>query len=301
MTYTCLKFFIAHFIITNVSIVFAQSKSYLGTSSSKLCSKVQQIYSQCETQIKMDSRNQFEFTYKNGREFMACDDGQNLSFYPRLKNMDVVSLFMYPYITGQTPLPETRQNWDPGRLRVEPLFKQAFGASEAEVRSQLVPVTFLGQTIRFQKRMGAANALRKVDRDLNLEMKKDESLRKFLAPFINKKVDLKMYGFAYRFVKGTTRLSSHSFGTAIDLLLDYPAQYWLWDEKRKNPDMVAIGEDAYEHYHYVPDKTPFFNAKAVEIFERHGFIWGGKWNHYDTMHFEYRPEFYNKDIVDCER
>jgi hypothetical protein len=28
----------------------------------------------------------------------------------------------------------------------------------------------------------------------------------------------------------------------------------------------------------------------VEVFERHGFIWGGKWNHYDTMHFEYRPE-----------
>ena len=28
----------------------------------------------------------------------------------------------------------------------------------------------------------------------------------------------------------------------------------------------------------------------VEIFERHGFIWGGKWYHYDTMHFEYRPE-----------
>jgi hypothetical protein len=26
------------------------------------------------------------------------------------------------------------------------------------------------------------------------------------------------------------------------------------------------------------------------VFEKHGFIWGGKWYHYDTMHFEYRPE-----------
>ncbi|MEJ2663631.1 MAG: M15 family metallopeptidase, partial [Spirochaetia bacterium] len=25
-------------------------------------------------------------------------------------------------------------------------------------------------------------------------------------------------------------------------------------------------------------------------FEKYGFIWGGKWYHYDTMHFEYRPE-----------
>jgi hypothetical protein len=35
-------------------------------------------------------------------------------------------------------------------------------------------------------------------------------------------------------------------------------------------------------------------AKIAErpdvIFEKHGFIWGGKWYHYDTMHFEYRPE-----------
>jgi len=30
--------------------------------------------------------------------------------------------------------------------------------------------------------------------------------------------------------------------------------------------------------------------QIVDIFERHGFIWGGKWYHYDTMHFEYRPE-----------
>jgi D-alanyl-D-alanine carboxypeptidase len=25
-------------------------------------------------------------------------------------------------------------------------------------------------------------------------------------------------------------------------------------------------------------------------FERAGFIWGGKWYHFDTFHFEYRPE-----------
>jgi hypothetical protein len=30
--------------------------------------------------------------------------------------------------------------------------------------------------------------------------------------------------------------------------------------------------------------------EIVEAFERHDFIWGGKWWHFDTMHFEYRPE-----------
>jgi hypothetical protein len=35
--------------------------------------------------------------------------------------------------------------------------------------------------------------------------------------------------------------------------------------------------------------------EIVDIFERHGFIWGGKWYHYDTMHFEYRPELLPAD------
>ncbi|WP_228384801.1 M15 family metallopeptidase [Campylobacter pinnipediorum] len=29
----------------------------------------------------------------------------------------------------------------------------------------------------------------------------------------------------------------------------------------------------------------------MDIFEKNGFIWGGRWKHFDTMHFEYRPEF----------
>ena len=39
---------------------------------------------------------------------------------------------------------------------------------------------------------------------------------------------------------------------------------------------------------------PFNNLmprEIVDIFARHGFIWGGKRRHYDTMHFESRPDF----------
>jgi D-alanyl-D-alanine carboxypeptidase len=31
--------------------------------------------------------------------------------------------------------------------------------------------------------------------------------------------------------------------------------------------------------------------EIVDIFARHGFIWGGNWCHYDTMHVESRPDF----------
>ena len=28
----------------------------------------------------------------------------------------------------------------------------------------------------------------------------------------------------------------------------------------------------------------------VDAFEAEGFIWGGRWYHFDSLHFEYRPE-----------
>lgn len=70
-----------------------------------------------------------------------------------------------------------------------------------------------------------------------------------------------------------SRLSRHS---AFDLNLSY-SDYWLWNAKSKN----------------VPNKNRM-PRQIVEIFERHGFIWGSKWYHYDTMHFEYRPELVNQ-------
>ena len=170
---------------------------------------------------------------------------------------------------------------------------------EGGVRENLVPVSFLGQTIKFQKRLGAAAALARVSEELLAASRDDASLAHFLAPFLGKKVDLRYYGFFWRYVKGTKRLSSHSFGTAIDLLTNVGPQYWLWDEERLHPGKAAQGENAYRNDHYIPAAAPQFHPKAVEIFERNGFVWGGKWNHYDTMHFEYRPEFFPGVPIDC--
>ena len=46
-------------------------------------------------------------------------------------------------------------------------------------------------------------------------------------------------------------------------------------------------------YSQETDKIKYVNRipkEIVKVFEKHGFIWGGRWYHYDTMHFEYRPE-----------
>ena len=76
-----------------------------------------------------------------------------------------------------------------------------------------------------------------------------------------------------RTIANTSRLSVHAFGAAIDINAKF-ADYWEWSKGKdgkvvwKNRIPGAIGE----------------------IFERHGFIWGAKWYHFDSMHFEYRPE-----------
>jgi hypothetical protein len=75
-------------------------------------------------------------------------------------------------------------------------------------------------------------------------------------------------------IAGTNRLSAHGTATAIDIATKHTS-YWQWSKHG------AGGRYPWKN------EIPF---EIVEIFEKHGFIWGSKWYHYDTMHFEYRPE-----------
>jgi hypothetical protein len=67
------------------------------------------------------------------------------------------------------------------------------------------------------------------------------------------------------------RTSAHAYGIAVDVNRDYA---------------FFIGYHQGEPYRYRNTMPQFL----VDIFERHGFIWGGRWHDYDIMHFEYRPE-----------
>jgi hypothetical protein len=84
--------------------------------------------------------------------------------------------------------------------------------------------------------------------------------------------------FTCRPIAGSTRLSAHGYGIAIDLALKN-AHYWRWSK---------LGEAGRSEWR---NSIP---VEIVQIFEKHGFIWGGRWYHFDTMHFEYRPELFVK-------
>jgi hypothetical protein len=125
-----------------------------------------------------------------------------------------------------------------------------------------VPVKWFGETLQVTKVNGVNKALEAV-RD---ELVSRTDLRKFLTPSAGV--------FNWRKVAGQANLSVHSFGAAVDLNTKF-ADYWVWSGGK--PGRVPVYKNK-------------FPMEIVEIFEKHGFIWGGRWYHYDTMHFEYRPE-----------
>ena len=122
----------------------------------------------------------------------------------------------------------------------------------------------------------AAGPLALVSEELRALKAADPEVKAFLRGLVE------MNGYNYRFVDGTRTRSYHSYGLAVDLIpRSYGGRhaYWRW-AMEKEPDWWAV---PYARRWMVP-------TAVVEAFERHGFIWGGKWLFYDTMHFEYRPE-----------
>jgi hypothetical protein len=156
---------------------------------------------------------------------------------------------------------------DPGRARNQAFFDKMYGRCRAgEVTPRLVRVVWLprawGHTVSITSVNGLDRALNAVSRELDSLPAADQ---KYLYPT----------GGTYncRSVAGTAQTSMHSWGAAIDINTAY-SDYWRWNRS---------GGGGTSYRNRIP-------AEIVTAFERHGFIWGGRWTHYDTMHFEYRPE-----------
>ncbi len=198
---------------------------------------------------------------------MPLDDGKQKSFDAWLDEPDIEDMFRIPYPTGTEGLPPNRDS-DPGRARHAQFFNKVYGdCLKAEVERNLVDVVWLpkkaGQKLKFSSVNGAAENLAAVSRELD---KLPARYNSFLFPSAGT--------YNCRVIAGTDRTSAHGHGIAIDLALPR-AHYWRWT--KADPS----GNLKYQNA---------FPMRIVSIFETHGFIWGGKWYHYDTMHFEYRPE-----------
>ena len=190
-------------------------------------------------------------------EKQIFDDKRKKNFQQLLNDSDLKDQISLKY-PNNFDLPIN----DAGRFRNDKFFKKMYGKSKKEVEKNLTTIIWLPKTlnkrIKITKINGVDKKLQKISNQLD---KLPKRFKKYLINIAGT--------YNWRKISGTNRLSTHSFGIAIDINVKY-SNYWKWSKNMKYKNQIP--------------------KKIVEIFEAEGFIWGGKWQHYDTMHFEYRPE-----------
>lgn len=198
----------------------------------------------------------------NDGEIQILDDGIEKGIDDLINYGDIEDQFKMTYPRGTLTQPPENKWQDPGRIRNDLFFRKLYGNSQKEVRKNLKKLKWMPRysdtELLFNTRYGAWENLKRVS----------DELEKLPSEY-HKYVINTSGTYNWRTIKDTKRLSSHSFGISVDINIHY-SHYWKWDR-------------VFSYKNRIP-------SEIVDIFERYGFIWGGKWYHYDTMHFEYRPE-----------
>ncbi len=199
--------------------------------------------------------------WKDG-ELLILDDKLEKNPVELLENGDIQDQFIMNYPKGEMNENPLNEYNDPGRIRNDKWFRKLYGNSKEDVESQLKELHWMPEytdiKLLVHSRYGVYENLKKISDELQL-----------LPELMLKYVTETSGTYNWRTIKDTNRLSCHSFGIAIDINIKY-SNYWKWDE-------------SYRYENRIPEEI-------IAVFEKYGFIWGGKWYHYDTMHFEYRPE-----------
>ncbi|MGD9656820.1 MAG: M15 family metallopeptidase [Methylocystis sp.] len=198
--------------------------------------------------------------FRDGTRQNLSDGRTGKSFEEKLKNASLIDQLSLSYPKGALTKPPELQD-DPGRFRNAAFFDKIYGdCDKGETQKHLTSISWFTGKVRVTTVNGVAEKLRAVAMEID---RLPQDIRRHAYPSAG--------AFNCRVVKDTGKRSMHAYGAAIDLNTAF-SDYWLW---RKG---------GYRN------RIPY---EIVEIFERHGFIWGGKWGHFDTMHFEYRPEFFD--------
>ncbi len=207
--------------------------------------------------------------WKDGTR-MPLDDGvKGKSFEQMLRNASLADQLRQTYKRGK-PAQNPGIDESPGRIRHEGFFTRMYGdCKKAEVTKRMRNVRWMpktkSQVIQVSTVNDVAGRLERVIAELD---GMPDRFKAFLVPSAGT--------YNCRVVVDTGKPSMHASGAAIDVSTA-KSDYWVWARGK------GTGAIPYRN------KIPF---EIVEAFEKENFVWGGKWYHYDTMHFEYRPEMF---------
>jgi hypothetical protein len=215
---------------------------------------------------ELSGHDDTDLIWRDGTRMPIGDGRPSKSFEETLRSASLLDQMRLSDPKGSRAAPASQDD-DPGRFRNQAFFDKMYGdCANQKVEPHLETVAWMplswGKPVRVTAVNGVAARLREVSAELE---KLPPALRAYAYPSAGT--------YNCRPVADNGSRSMHAYAAAIDLNVKY-ADYWLW-----KPGKGKLF--AYANH------MPF---EIVDIFERHGFIWGGRWGHYDTMHFEYRPE-----------
>ncbi|MCT4563292.1 MAG: M15 family metallopeptidase [Maledivibacter sp.] len=247
--------------IQNIVVKSVDDKSYvINMKRDILC--LMMAYPEYIVGIEKDKEGNVYVGMKSGGKILY-DDKRKKGTKEKLNNPDIQDMMeqIYP-LTQSTHLMD--ESFDPGRIRVYPLLKEVYGNSSQKIQLNLDNVRIGQKNYPFNSNNKAADSLKMVMKEISSLAKNKPQIYSFVYPASGT--------FNYRYIAGTNRLSAHSFGIAVDLKRD-KKDYWKWASRE-------AGEKRLRSY----------PKEIVRVFENNNFIWGGKWGHFDILHFEYRPE-----------
>ena len=220
------------------------------------------------------------YYYANGR-LLPEDKREEVSNYRALQFYNYAAE-LPPWVERNPEERERMGSWA-GARRQNTTARSAFflddlfaASTSAEVERNLVRMTFLGGNIRIHKYIQEKVSL--VEAEIRAAARADSEIQTWISSLGTRE------SWNWRNIADTQAKSYHAYGLAIDLLprnLAGKQTYWLWTSQNR------------DDWYNVPYTQRYHPPQAViTAFENNGFIWGGKWMLFDTMHFEYRPEIF---------
>ena len=212
--------------------------------------------------VEKKSDDEVYCVMKSGKKIIY-DDKKQKSHEEKLTNPDLQDMLEQDY-----PLEKNNEimdkNFDPGRARHYELLNEVYGSSKNAIEKNLIALKYGYTNYQFNSKNKANTSLEAALKEVIPMAKSRGDIGSILYPASGT--------FNYRVISGTGRLSPHSYGIAIDLKSD-KRDYWKWSsEKDGNSRLLQ------------------YPKELIEAFEKNNFVWGGKWGHFDILHFEYRPE-----------
>lgn len=259
---------IATFLIVFTSVVVKGSTKFSDNEMYDINTKrdilvLMMAYPEHIKDIEIDKDGFIYLVMRSGNKIIY-DDKTKKNTSEKYSNPDLQDMLSdyYPLERINEVLDEDR---DPGRIRVYSLLNEVYGSTQEKVSRNLVNANTKFGNIQFNQENSASKNLKNALKNIHETLEQNPKYWDYVSPINGT--------YNYRLIQGTGRLSSHAYGIAIDLNRNNN-DYWKW-----------VSRDAGSK------RIKDYPNDIITAFENEGFIWGGKWSHFDILHFEYRPEF----------